>query len=151
MSALTRTTFIALATLAIMIAPAAAQNAPTATNIAGQWSFTADIRNECSFGGTANLQHIGNNKYKGELTARQSCISLPEDYLVRQQCDASVSGNQVSVRCNIAEFINGFESEYYYPDNFALTIVSSERLFGSLVSAGAPNPAEWKRAEGGIS
>jgi hypothetical protein len=149
-----RTIFISVAALAITAlctATATAQDAPTEANIAGQWSFTADIRNECSFGGTANLQHIGNNKYKGELTARQSCLSLPEDYLVRQQCDASVSGNQVSVRCTIAEFINGFESEYYYPDNFALTIVSSDRLFGSLVSAGAPNPAEWKRAEGGIS
>lgn len=142
---------ITLGLMSLCAVPATAQDAPTEANIAGQWSFTANIRNECSFGGTANLQHIGNNKYKGELTARQSCISLPEDYLVRQQCDASVSGNQVSVRCTIAEFINGFESEYYYPDNFALTIVSTDRLFGSLVSAGAPNPAEWKRAEGGIS
>ena len=121
------------------------------TNIAGQWTFTANISSDCSFGGTAHLEKTGDTTFKGELTARQSCPELPEDYLVRQDCNASVLGNQLSVRCRIVEFINGFESPFYAPDNFTLTIQSASRMHGALVSAGSVMPAEWKRAEGGIS
>ena len=121
------------------------------TNIAGHWTFEANIPNECSFGGTAHLERTAEGRFSGELTARQSCPSLPEDYLVRQECDASILGNQLSVRCRIAEFINGYESQFYYPDNFTLTIESSARMHSALVSAGRASPAEWKRSEGGIS
>lgn len=144
-------TFIAAGTTALLLIAAADEDSTNSINIAGQWSFTARIQAECTFGGTANLKHIGDNKYTGELTAQQDCIGMDAPYLVRQDCDASVLGNQVSVRCRIAEFINGVESDNYYPDNFALTVASPSRLFGSLVSVGAPNPAEWKRSESGIS
>ena len=60
-------------------------------------------------------------------------------------------GNQVSVRSEIAEFINGHTSPYYHPDNFSLTIRSDTEMFGALVSSGSTHPAEWRRAEGGIS
>ena len=120
-------------------------------NIAGQWTFRANIEADCDFGGTADLERVSDGKYKGELTARQSCPMLPEDYLVRQDCDASKLGNQLSVRCRIVEFVNGFGSESYYPDNFTLTIESSDRMHGALVSAGGVRPAEWVRDEGGIS
>lgn len=121
------------------------------TNIAGHWTFSADIDPDCSFGGTAHLEKTADGEYKGELTARQSCVELPEDYLVRQDCKATVLGNQLSVRCQIVEFINGFESQFYYADNFTLTIQSASRMHGALVSSGNILPAEWKRAEGGIS
>lgn len=121
------------------------------TNIAGQWTFSANISDDCTFGGTAVLEKSDETNYTGELTARQSCADLPEDYLVRQDCSASVLGNQLSVRCRIVEFINGFESPFYAPDNFTLTIQSASRMHGALVSAGSVLPAEWKRAEGGIS
>lgn len=120
-------------------------------NIAGHWTFSADVENDCTFGGTAHLEKTGENEFKGELTAHQTCPVLPEDYLVRQTCEASQLGNQLSVRCQIVEFINGFESEYYFPDNFTLTIESSSRLYGALVSAGRARPAEWIRDERGIS
>lgn len=120
-------------------------------NVAGHWSFEAMVEGDCSFGGTAHLQKTGENQFKAELTARQSCPTLPEDYLVRQDCAASQLGNQLSIRCQIVEFINGFDSEYYYPDNFTLTIESSARLHGALISAGRTRPAEWVRDERGIS
>jgi len=88
---------------------------------------------------------------KGELTANQDCPGLDAPWVVRQSCEASMLGKQVSVRCKIAEFVNGFESRYYYPDNFTLTAESSQRMFGALVSAGDANPAEWIRNETGIS
>ena len=120
-------------------------------NITGQWTFTARIQFGCTFSGTASLRPAGGDKYAGELTARQSCTGLEQDFLVRQDCDATRLGNQVSVRCQIVEFINGFESASYYPDNFTLTVASANRMHGALVSSGAAKPAEWKRAEGGIS
>jgi len=119
--------------------------------IAGHWTFEAVVEANCSFGGTAHLERTSETTFKGEITARQSCPELPEDYLVRQDCQISQSGNQVSVRCRIVEFINGFDSEYYYPDNFTLTIESAARMHGALVSGGRTRPAEWVRDEGGIS
>lgn len=120
-------------------------------NIAGHWTFEAVIESDCAFAGTAHLERTGESTFKGEVTARQSCPELPADYLVRQACEASQSGNQLSVRCRIVEFINGFESDFYYPDNFTLTIESAARMHGALVSAGRTRPAEWVRDEGGIS
>ncbi|MEM7329806.1 MAG: hypothetical protein AAF437_13770 [Pseudomonadota bacterium] len=138
---------LAIITCASMMALPATADA----NIAGHWTFEANVEADCTFGGTAHLEKTADNRYTGELTARQSCPLLPEDYLVRQDCEASKFGNQLSVRCRIVEFINGFESEFYYPDNFTLTIESSARMHGALVSAGRARPAEWIRDEGGIS
>jgi len=126
-------------------------SATAEANIAGHWTFEAVVEADCSFGGTAHLERTSETTFKGELTARQSCPELPEDYLVRQDCQASLSGNQLSVRCRIVEFINGFDSEFYFPDNFTLTIESAARMHGALVSAGRTRPAEWVRDEGGIS
>jgi hypothetical protein len=134
------------ACFALLSAPAMAD-----INVAGHWNFQANVEADCSFGGTAFLEKTGETTFKGELTARQSCPELPEDYLVRQTCDASQLGNQLSVRCRIVEFVNGFESEFYFSDNFTLTIESSARMHGALVSAGRARPAEWVRDEGGIS
>ncbi|MFN3213947.1 MAG: hypothetical protein ACE37M_12635 [Henriciella sp.] len=144
----------ALATglLACLIAlPAFAEAGVADTNIAGHWTFEANIAEECEFGGQAYLEKTGEDRFQGEVTARQSCIGLEEDYLVRQECAASQLGNQLSVRCRIVEFVSGNESQFYYPDNFTLTIESSARMHGALVSSGMAKPAEWVRAERGIS
>lgn len=139
-------TFVMVLCASLMTLPAMAD-----VNIAGHWTFEANVEADCTFGGTAHLERTSDNRFTGELTARQSCPLLPEDYLVRQDCEASQIGNQLSVRCRIVEFINGFQSEFYYPDNFTLTIESSTRMHGALVSAGPARPAEWIRDEGGIS
>jgi hypothetical protein len=142
--------YLALIMALFVTAPLSSQAQDT-INISGQWTFTANLRVPCDFGGTAHLTQTSENRYSVELTASQSCPTLEEEFLVRQECVASRFGNQLSVRCTIAEFVNGYESEYYYPDNFTLTIASSKRMHGALVSSGSANPAEWKRAEGGIS
>ncbi|MDJ0922808.1 MAG: hypothetical protein QNI84_16900 [Henriciella sp.] len=140
----------AMACLAVLLSPQPVQ-AQATESIAGHWSFEARVDPSCSFGGTAHLRRVEDGSYTGELTARQSCEMLEEDYIVRQDCEASVLGNQVSVRCTIVEFVNGFESPFYYPDNFSLTVDTPTRMFGALISAGAPRPAEWTRSDGGIS
>ncbi|MEM6500180.1 MAG: hypothetical protein AAF709_26175, partial [Pseudomonadota bacterium] len=99
---------MALLAMGLLAAPVMAE-----ANIAGHWTFTANIQQECSFGGTAHLEKTGETTFEGELTATQSCVSLPEDYIVRQDCSASQLGNQLSVRCRIVEFINGFDSAFW--------------------------------------
>ena len=128
-----------------------ALSAAADANIAGHWTFSANLEADCEFGGQAFLERTGENTFEGEVTARQSCAMLEEDYLVRQACDASQLGNQLSVRCRIVEFLSGDETAFYYPDNFTLTIESAIRMHGALVSSGMAKPAEWVRAERGIS
>ena len=142
-----------LLSLSAMISAALVTPTPVndETNISGHWTFTARIHSQCNFGGTAHLSQINPETYAVELTARQSCAYMDEDYLVRQDCAATQLGNQLSIRCNIKEFVNGNQSEFYYPDNFTLTIASSSRMHGALISAGGFDPAEWTRNEGGIS
>ena len=136
-----------LALLAILGAlPAAAEY-----NIAGHWTFSANLQAECEFDGQAYLERTGEDRFSGEVTARQSCTNLEEDYLVRQECSASQLGNQLSVRCRIVEFVSGNDTVFYHPDNFTLTIESALRMHGALVSSGMAKPAEWIRAERGIS
>ncbi len=141
--------------LAIMLTalalPMQAANAEANIPVAGHWTFTANLKIDCTFAGTGYLKPDGDGKYVGEITARQSCPSLPEDYLVRQDCNATRLGNQLSVRCRIVEYINGYNTGHYYPDNFTLTIASPRRMHGALVSQGGVKPAEWLRTEGGIS
>ena len=90
-----------------------------------------------SLAAKAFLEKTGEDQFTGEVTARQSCPMLEEDYLVRQDCALHrMLGNQLSVRCRIVEFVNGNESPFYYPDNFTLTIESAARMHGALVSSG---------------
>ncbi|MEL6414485.1 MAG: hypothetical protein AAFQ15_06050 [Pseudomonadota bacterium] len=134
-----------------LLAIFSALTAAADTNIAGHWTFSANVADDCQFDGQAFLKKTGEDQFSGEVTARQSCPVLEEDYLVRQECAASQLGNQLSVRCRIVEFLSGKETAFYYPDNFTLTIESAVRMHGALVSSGMAKPAEWVRAERGIS
>ena len=136
---------------AALLATLSALPATADANIAGHWTFSANVSDDCEFDGQAFLERTGDNKFTGEVTARQSCPVLEEDYLVRQECAASQLGNQLSVRCQIVEFLSGDQTAFYYPDNFTLTIESAVRMHGALVSSGMAKPAEWVRAERGIS
>ena len=136
---------------AALLATLSALPAAADTNIAGHWTFSANVADDCEFEGQAFLEKTGDGQFSGEVTARQSCPILEEDYLVRQECAASKLGNQLSVRCRIVEFLSGEETAFYYPDNFTLTIESAVRMHGALVSSGMAKPAEWVRDERGIS
>lgn len=140
-----------IACLLVFLLPTQASHAEADFPVGGHWTFSARLMVDCTFGGSAFLKPEGDGKYSGEITARQSCPLLPEDYLVRQTCEATRFGNQLSVRCHIVEYVNGFDTGRYYPDNFTLTIASNSRMHGALVSRGQANPAEWIRSEGGIS
>jgi len=143
----------ALAMACIISAPAFAGDDQDRTDVLGNWSFqTSPYRNgQCVMTGTMNLSsNPETGRYNCELTAVEMC-SMWGRSVVRQSCVASRFGNQVSIRSSIEEMLEAkFEGLIYVPDNFTLTIQSSERMFGALVSA-VTAPVEFRRASDGIS
>jgi len=123
------------------------------SDVLGNWSFqTRPYREgQCVMTGTMNLSpHPDKGRYTCELTAVEMC-SMWGRSVVRQSCEATRFGDQVSIRSTIEEFLESKNPEMLYvPDNFTLTIQSYERMFGALVSA-VTAPVEFRRANDGIS
>lgn len=149
---------IRLAAMAALVlltgAPASAGNMDADTSdVLGTWTFqTRPYRNgQCLMTGTMNLSpHPEPDQYACELTAVEVC-SLWGRSVVRQSCQARRFGDQVSIRSQIEEMLESkVEGLIYMPDNFTLTIESADRMFGALVSA-VTAPAEFRRANDGIS
>ncbi len=144
----------ALAVSAVMLTGAAAAGAdPDPTDVLGTWSFqTKPYRNgQCLMTGTMYLSpHPEEGQYNCELTAVEVCSAWGRS-VVRQSCQARRFGNQVSIRSQIEEMLESkVEGLIYVPDNFTLTVQSADRMFGALVSA-VTAPAEFRRANEGIS
>lgn len=151
---LLRNAFAALLAFAILGAgPAFANKDANATDVLGTWSFqTKPYRGgECVMTGTMHLSpHPEAGRYACELTAVEMCTMWGRS-VVRQSCDVRRFGDQVSVRSTIEEMLESkFEGLVYVPDNFTLTVQSSTRMFGALVSA-VTAPVEFRRANDGIS
>lgn len=120
-----------------------------AANIAGEWSFIANTGPECQFTGNALLTATEDpRQYACELTAYQVCST--ETWQVRQSCTAFRDGDEVVINSRIEEFIQGEAGPSYRRDNFKLTIISSDKMIGSLVSWGY-HSAVFMRSEGTIS
>jgi len=145
--------FAVLAVFALAGLPAHAKNESDDVNVLGNWSFqTSPYRSgQCVMTGTMHLSpHPDPDRYNCELTAVEMC-SMWGRSVVRQSCSATRFGNQVSIRSTIEEMLESkFEGLIYVPDNFTLTIQSSQRMFGALVSA-VTAPVEFRRATDGIS
>ena len=143
-----------LAALTFLAMPAASANEnKDPSDILGNWTFQTKPYREgtCIMSGTARLTPDPEpGVYQCELTAVEVC-SLWGRSVVLQQCTARRFGNQVSIRSEIDQFLEmKMEGLLYVPDNFALTIQSAKRMYGSLVSA-ATAPVEFIRSEEGIS
>ncbi|MGB3625414.1 MAG: hypothetical protein WA989_06295 [Henriciella sp.] len=143
-----------LAASLFLFAPASyAADEKDSSDILGNWTFqTKPYRDgQCLMSGTARLSpNPESGVYDCELTAVEVC-SMWGRSVVQQSCTARRFGNQVSIRSEIDQFLESkIEGLLYVPDNFALTIQSSKRMYGSLVSA-AIAPAEFIRSEEGIS
>lgn len=149
---------LGLAILLALATPTARADAgDDPSDVLGAWSFkTVPYRfGQCTMTGTMHLSPDPEDGVYGcELTAHEDCADVGRT-LVRQACTARRFGNQVSVRSRIVEFletehaIEGVEVNYY-PDNFALTVQSAERMYGALVSA-ISAPVEFRRIVDGIS
>jgi hypothetical protein len=122
-------------------------------DILGSWSFqTKPYRGgECVMTGTMRLStHKTKGLYACELTAIEMC-SFWGRSVVRQSCEARRFGDQVSIRSEVVEMVETkTEGLTYWPDNFSLTVQSSQRMYGALISA-ATAPAEFRRSKDGIS
>lgn len=147
--------FACLAAFSLLSQPALAQESGKRDpgDILGNWTFQTKPYREgrCIMSGTARLTpHPEAGVYACELTAVEVC-SMWGRSVVLQQCTARRFGNQVSIRSEIDQFLESkAEGLVYVPDNFALTVQSAKRMYGSLVSA-ATAPVEFIRSEEGIS
>tara|TARA_R110000803_G_scaffold39237_4_gene84597 strand:- start:530 stop:997 length:468 start_codon:yes stop_codon:yes gene_type:complete len=143
----------ALVLLTSVPASAGSNKDADTSDVLGTWTFqTRPYRNgECLMTGTMHLSpHPEPDQYACELTAVEVC-SLWGRSVVRQSCQARRFGDQVSIRSQIEEMLESkVEGLVYMPDNFTLTIESANRMFGALVSA-VTAPAEFRRANDGIS
>ncbi|MEO0467303.1 MAG: hypothetical protein AAF216_12240 [Pseudomonadota bacterium] len=127
------------------------------TDVLGVWAFQTKPYRDGTCVMTGRM-HLSSNSEDGiydcELTALEKC-SVWGQSLVRQSCTARRFGNQVSVRSNVEEVLER-KSEIegmifnYVPDNFALTVQSSQRMYGALVSA-VTAPVEFRRSDEGVS
>jgi hypothetical protein len=144
--------FLALAT-GLPAAASKGKEANASADVLGNWSFqTRPYRDgQCVMTGTMSLSpHKEEGRYTCELTAVEMC-SMWGRSVVRQSCEAKRFGDQVSVRSTIEEMLESKMPEMVYvPDNFTLTVQSSKRMFGALVSA-VTAPVEFRRANDGIS
>ena len=144
-----------LSALLILAAPAAGATEEDTddVDILGNWTFQTKPYREgqCVMSGTMRVTPDPKpGLYKCELTAVEIC-SMWGRSVVLQQCSARRFGNQVSIRSEIDQFLElKIEGLTYVPDNFALTVQSAKRMYGSLISA-ATAPAIFIRAEEGIS
>jgi hypothetical protein len=121
--------------LAALLSALAFSGAAFASDITGSWTFTANVGEACTFSGVAVLSPTEDkSRYGCELTAKQICGEAIR-FTVRQSCRAVRTGDQLSIQSTIEEFIEGEPTPFYYPDNFALTIQSDNRMVGALVSA----------------
>ena len=144
-----------LAALVMLAVPGAgaSEDAKDSGDILGNWTFQTKPYREgrCVMSGTMRITPDPEpGLYACELTAVEVC-SMWGRSVVLQQCKARRFGNQVSIRSEIDQFLESkLEGLVYVPDNFALTVQSATRMYGSLVSA-ATAPAIFIRAEEGIS
>lgn len=152
-SRLARMAALALAGTLLATGPVHAGTEDDPTDVLGTWSFrTKPYRGgECLMTGTMTLTpHPDEGQYTCELTAVEVC-TLWGRTVVRQSCKARRFGDQLSIRSEIEEMLEAkVEGLIYVPDNFTLTIESTDRMFGALVSA-VTAPAEFRRASDGIS
>lgn len=155
-----RRSIIALAGLALIVGTANAQSKRVSDDkpegdILGSWTFATKPyrQGQCIMTGTMVLSpQAENGDYGCELTAVEECSMWGKSVVV-QSCTVTRFGNQVTVRSRIEEMLETKEGAGVYgyvPDNFALTVQSENRMYGSLISA-ATAPAEFIRNLDGIS
>lgn len=140
---------VAAAALSGLVAGTASADAAITPGLAGTWTFKSWTYDTCSFGGVATFRPTGEaGLFDCELTARQECDAVR--WTVRQSCTARQTENRVTVTSEIEEFLEGPETDRYWPDNFVLTLHSPRRMSGSLISHGV-HASEFTREPGATS
>ena len=138
----------------LLAAPASMADTGTeggSANIAGLWTFEADLPEPCSFNGQARLVASGEaGTYRCELTARQHCPDIGGTYVVEQSCEGMEEDGAVTVQSTVRNFLEGAPMPNYLPDHFQLDIDDPASMSGLLIGSSL-YPAIWRRANGAIS
>jgi len=118
-------------------------------NLAGHWSFQAEVQEGCEFSGSAQLKGTAKpGYYLCEMVVRDYCQG--NEAIVRQSCVVTREDNRIKVNAVIEEYFQEPDANYK-PDNFRLTLdPASEEMNGELDSYGIWK-AKWKRSGGGLS
>lgn len=126
------------ATLAVVAAPASAQSND---GYAGTWAFqTASYGAEqvgAIMSGVAVIERTARNRYGIRLLANERLVNRDTGQTAfltaRQTCTGEVDGAQFTIRCQLAEPVEGYE-----PDNFVLQQGEADQLVGVLSSSASP-------------
>ncbi len=152
-----RKLLIAFCAVAIAGLPATAEEKSDPIDMLGKWTFaTSPYINgggSCHMSGTMTVTaNPEAGLYDCEVTAKEECEAWGTSVVV-QTCKVRRTRNQVAVRSIIEqtlEYKMKVEGLTYVPDNFALTVQSSDLMYGSLISA-VNAPVEFRRSLDGIS
>ena len=126
------------AMLAGVAAPATAQQGG---DFSGTWAFqTASYGSEqvgAIMSGVAVIARAGRDRYDIRLLANERLVNRDTGQsaflTARQTCTGEVDGAQFTIRCQLAEPVEGYE-----PDNFVLQQGEADQLVGVLSSNASP-------------
>lgn len=138
----------------LFLSGAAMADEASVPDVFGQWSFSTAPYHDgtCALTGTAFITPgEEEGQHAVELTAYEQCVMDDQPSQATQSCIGFQTGRQLSIRCEVEDVISlAAPGVVYYPDNFLLTIDSSNRMFGALYSV-ANATAEFTRNEGLVS
>lgn len=133
----------ALAALALLAAPPAFAEVD-GDALAGRWSFEAEtffgfgVTQE--IGGELEMTRTGENTYSCRMDVLDH---IPEDDVVirtKQVCSAVREGDMLTITSVVIEVDPPHYN--YVPDNFTLTIISADRMEGTIHAAGNAEEGE---------
>jgi hypothetical protein len=124
--------------VAMWAAPASAQSGDA---YAGTWAFqTASYGSDqvgAIMSGVAVIERAARNRYNIRLLANERLVNRDTGQsaflTARQTCTGQLDGAQFTIRCQLAEPVEGYE-----PDNFVLQQGEADQLVGVLSSSASP-------------
>lgn len=130
-----------IATMAAMLASVAAPVSAQTSDLAGTWAFQTVSYGTDQVGaimsGVAVIARAGRDRYDIRLLANERLVNRDSGQTAfltaRQTCTGEVDGAQFTIRCQLAEPVEGYE-----PDNFVLQQGEADQLVGVLSSSASP-------------
>lgn len=127
-----------------------AQTALADADIAGIWDFETGSYHSlgCRLTGTLSLERRADGGFVCALDVKETCVS-GRVIDTRQACQADQQGDALSIVSTLLSVSP--PDTLYYPDDFALTILSPYRMQGRLSFADVEASATFFRRDGVIS
>jgi hypothetical protein len=131
---------IAIIAALMLCAPLDARAQPASASILGDWEMEALLEpaRDCTITGQAHIDPGDQEGLRVRLSVRETCRS-GGDWRAEQRCRALRKDAGVHIFCTVVS-----DTPYYYRDNFALDIRSSQLMEGWLLSS-LSGHATWRR------